>query len=187
MGSPEYSLTVLMNRAAAGSGSATAELLPLVYGALRAAAEKQLAQEPAGLTLQATALVHEAYLRLGADPSATWQSRRHFFGAAAVAMRRILVERARRVSGPERGGGRKRVPLEEAEGGGGGAAGTEAMDWVGLDGALAALEKQDPELAELVSLRYFAGLSVDQAAAALGLSARTIDRDWAVARAFLQH
>jgi DNA-directed RNA polymerase specialized sigma24 family protein len=91
------------------------------------------------------------------------------------------------VSGPERGGGRKRVPLEEAEGAEGGTAGTEAMDWVGLDGALAALEKQDPELAELVSLRYFAGLSVDQAAAALGLSARTIDRDWAVARAFLQH
>jgi RNA polymerase sigma factor (TIGR02999 family) len=176
-------LTILMDRAAAGSRSAAAELLPIVYDELRALAQRELAREPAGLTLQATALVHEAYLRLGASPDAQWQNRRHYFGAAAIAMRRILVERARRKAGPKQGGDRARVPLDHAEP----AAADEPIDWLALDGALAALEHHDPALAELVSLRYFAGLSVDQAAAALGLSPRTIDRDWRVARAFLQH
>jgi RNA polymerase sigma factor (TIGR02999 family) len=99
-------------------------------------------------------------------------------------MRRILVERARRVGGPRRGGGRERVPLEDVDPP---SANTDPIDWLALDDALNALEKHDPELAELVSLRYFAGLSIDQTAAALGVAARTVDRNWKVARAFLQH
>jgi RNA polymerase sigma factor (TIGR02999 family) len=181
---PAKDLTVLMNRAADGSKSAAEHLLPLVYDELRDLARRNLANEPAGLTIQATALVHEAYMRLGADPAAKWDSRRHYFAAAAIAMRRILVERARRHAGPRRGGGRGRVPLEEVD-----IAGdtTTEIDWLALDEALAALEQHDPELAELVSLRYFAGLNIDQTGAALGVSARTVDRNWKVARAFLQH
>ena len=173
-----------MNRAADGSKSAADHLLPLVYDELRELARRNLANEPAGLTLQATALVHEAYMRLGADPAARWDSRRHYFAAAAIAMRRILVERARRHAGPRRGGGRARIPLEDAEM----AADAPApVDWLALDDALAALERQDPELAELVSLRYFAGLNIDQTAQALGISPRTVDRNWKVATAFLRH
>jgi RNA polymerase sigma factor (TIGR02999 family) len=173
-----------MNRAAGGSKSAAGDLLPLVYEELRDLARRNLANEPAGLTIQATALVHEAYLRLGADPAARWDNRRHYFAAAAIAMRRILVERARKVGGPKRGGGRGRVSLEEVDP----ASNPEQpVDWLALDDALASLEQHDPELAELVLLRYFAGLSVDQTAEALGVSARTIDRNWKVARAFLQH
>lgn len=176
-------LTSLMNRAADGSKSAGDELLPLVYDELRELARRNLANEPAGLTLQATALVHEAYLRLGADDHARWESRRHYFGAAAIAMRRILIERARAASGPKRGGGRQRVDLNSADM----PAADQPIDWLGLDSALSALEKQDPDLAELVSLRYFAGLSIDQASAALNISPRTVDRNWRLARAFLQH
>ena len=186
MSRPSANLTELMNRAADGSASAAAHLLPLVYDELRNLARHKLANEPADLTLQATALVHEAYLRLGADPGAAWQNRRHFFGAAAIAMRRILVERARARAGPRRGGGRVRIPLDEATPDARTPA-DDPVDWIGLDDALCALEKHDPDLAELVSLRYFAGLSVDQAAAALGVAPRTVDRDWRVARTFLRH
>ena len=181
---PEKDLTLLLNRAADGSKSAAESLLPLVYDELRELARRNLANEPAGLTLQATALVHEAYMRLGADPAARWDSRRHYFAAAAIAMRRILVERARRNAGPRRGGGRPRVPLEDADIA---VDSTGPIDWLALDDALAALEQHDAELAELVSLRYFAGLNIDQTAAALNVSPRTVDRNWKVARAFLQH
>jgi RNA polymerase sigma factor (TIGR02999 family) len=180
---PPEELTALMHRAADGSKEAAERLLPLVYDELRELARRNLANEPAGHTLQATALVHEAYMRLGADPEARWDGRRHYFAAAAIAMRRILIERARRVAGPRRGGGRERVDLTDVDP----ASTPDSVDWLALDDALTALERHDAQLAELVSLRYFAGLSIDQTAAALGVSARTVDRDWKVARAFLQH
>lgn len=159
------------------------QLLPLIYTELRRLAQRQVAREPAG-GIQATTLVHEAYLRLGADPSVRWQGPRHYYGAAAIAMRRILVERARQQAGPARAGGRARLPIEAADAE---AASEPGFDWLALDEALSALQVHDAELAELVLLRYFAGLSVDRAAEALGVSPRTIDRNWRVARAFLQH
>jgi RNA polymerase sigma factor (TIGR02999 family) len=180
----QSNLTVLMGRAAAGSRSAAEQLLPLVYNQLRALAQKQLAREGAGHTLQATALVHEAYLRLGADPNAHWDGRRHYFAAAAIAMRRILVERARQRRGPRHGGGRARMPLDDA-------AQIQAdpsipePDWDALDRALTELQEKDPDLVQIVHLRYFAGLSIDQTAAALGVSPRSVDRDWKCARAWL--
>lgn len=184
METAQPNLTLLMDRAAAGSPSAAEALLPLVYNQLRAVAQKQLAAEPAGQTLQATALVHEAYLRLGADPNAQWDNRRHYFAAAAIAMRRILVERARQRRGPKRGGNLQRVPLDETA-----AIQTDSSapepDWDALDRALTDLQQQDPDLVQVVHLRYFAGLSIDQTAAALGVSPRSVDRDWKVARAWL--
>jgi RNA polymerase sigma factor (TIGR02999 family) len=173
-----------MDRAAAGSPSAAEALLPLVYNQLRALAQKQLAAEAPGQTLQATALVHEAYLRLGADPEARWDNRRHYFAAAAIAMRRILVERARQRRGPKRGGDRARIPLDDAAQ----ISADPSMpepDWDALDRALTDLQREDPDLVQVVHLRYFAGLSIDQAAAALGVSPRSVDRDWKCARAWL--
>lgn len=189
-------LTVLLNAAGEGDSRAASELLPVVYDELRRLASQRMAHEPAGLTLQATALVHEAYLRLIKDADVRWNGRNHFFAAAAIAMRRILVERARAVAGPKRGGGRKRIDLDAADaagagngGGGGGAGGPESpeavVDWLALDEALAGLEKEDPRLAEVVMLRFFAGLSVEKAAEVLGISDRQVKREWAVARAWL--
>lgn len=138
-------------------------------------------REPAGHTLQPTALVHEAYLRLMSDQEAKWHDRGHFFGAAAEAMRRILIERARRVAGPMRGGGKQRVPLDQID-----PTGTTAPDsLLALDEALSLLEEHDSRMAEVVKLRYFAGLNVADTAAALDLSPRTVKREWAVARAWL--
>ncbi len=153
-----------------------------MYDELKQVAQRCLADEPPGLTLQATALVHEAYIRLGAD-GGQWQNRRHFFGAAAIAMRRILVERARAKAGPKRGGGRLRLSLDRDPT----AATADPADVLTLDEALEALQASDPQLAELVCLRYFAGLSIDQTAEAMGLSPRSVDRSWKVARAFLRH
>lgn len=178
---PEH-VTMLLNAAGRGDASAASKLLPLVYDELREMARRRMIKEPAGHTLQPTALVHEAYLRLVSDQDATWENRRHFFGAAAIAMRRILVERARKYAGPKAGGGRKRIPMDEADAG---AEAPDAMDWIGLDEALGALEKHDPDLAQVVMLRYFAGLTVEQTAEVLGVSPRTVKRDWAVARAWL--
>ncbi len=178
---PNQPLTLLLERAGQGDRVAAEQLLPMVYDELRAMAQKQMANEPAGLTLQATALVHEALLRLGDPSSMKWENRRHFFGAAAQAMRRILIERARKHAGPKAGGGRLRVPLGDTPA----PQSVEPVDWLGLDRAIAALEAQDGELAEVVQLRYFAGLSIDQTAEVLGVSARTVDRNWKVARAFL--
>jgi RNA polymerase sigma factor (TIGR02999 family) len=170
--------------AAAGRGEANAadQLLPLVYDELRRLAALQLAQEKAGQTLQPTALVHEAYVRLVDETEAQrWDGRRHFFAAAAEAMRRILIEKARRKKRRRHGGGRIRVDLPDVPG----ADGPTDEDVIAVDEALQQLAHVDAESAELVKLRFFAGLSCEEAAAALGISTRTAYRSWSFARAWL--
>lgn len=161
---------------------ATDRLIPLVYEELRKLANRQMKAESPGHTLQATALVHEAYLRLlGGPQEVNWESRGHFFGAAVRAMRRILVEHARQRAGKQRGGDRQRVTLEA------GAATNELepMDLLALDEALNDLEQEEPRVNEIVMLRYFAGMTIDQTAKALDVSPRTVDREWAYGRAWL--
>jgi RNA polymerase sigma factor (TIGR02999 family) len=174
-------VTRILSAIEQGDGNAAAQLLPLVYDELRNLAAQRLAQETPGQTLQATALVHEAYLRLVGDHAQPWNSRGHFFAAAAEAMRRILVDNARRKHSHKRGGQRQRVGLEEAislnE--------SPADDLLALDEALTRLAREDPIKAELVKLRYFAGLSVEQTADALGISRATADRYWAYAKVWL--
>jgi RNA polymerase sigma factor (TIGR02999 family) len=175
-------VTRLLDAAAAGDPKAAAQLLPLVYDELRKLAAARLAEEKPGQTLQATALVHEAYLRLvGGEPSAHWNSRGHFIAAAAEAMRRILVENARRKKTDKRGGERKRIDLSQAE----------PLDQadpdalLDLDELLTRLAAEDAEAAELAKLRLFAGLSVEEAAQALSLSRAGAYRQWTYARAWL--
>jgi RNA polymerase sigma factor (TIGR02999 family) len=163
---------------------AAAKLLPLVYAELRRLAAKELSQERPGQTLDATALVHEAYLRLvshqpESPAKGVFANRRHFFAAAAEAMRRILIENARRKRRLKRGGGRQRVQLSDV------AAPQHADDLLALDEALAIFATEDPAKAELVKLRYFAGLTVEDSANCLGISRATADRWWAFARAWL--
>ncbi|MBM4024970.1 MAG: sigma-70 family RNA polymerase sigma factor [Planctomycetes bacterium] len=166
-----------------GDTGATDELLPLVYEELRVLAAQRLSQERPGQTLQATPLVHEAYLRLVGDQPQTWNSRGHFFAAAAEAMRRIVVENARRKRRQKHGDGLKRVDFDKIE-----AAAEELPENVlALDEALARLSEEDPLAAELVKMRYFAGLTLAQTAQALGVSPRTADRCWAYAKAWLYH
>jgi RNA polymerase sigma factor (TIGR02999 family) len=166
-----------------GDPQAAQQLLPLVYDELRRLAARRLAHEAPGQTLQATALVHEAYLRLlDDDPAQPWNSRGHFFAAAAEAMRRILVERARHKQTLKRGGQRRREELpdiETAEGG-------PELDVLALHEALAKLESRDQRKAELVKLRFFTGLTIAEAAQVLGISASTADNDWAYARSWLR-
>jgi RNA polymerase sigma factor (TIGR02999 family) len=158
------------------------DLFPLVYAELRRLAAAKLARERPGQTLDATALVHEAYVRLaGAGPGQRWNGRGHFFAAAAAAMRRILVERARRKRSLKHGGGGRRVDLDEAAA----VAPAPAADLLALDEALDRLAREDPVKADLVKLRYFTGLSVREAADALGISRATADRYWAYAKAWL--
>jgi RNA polymerase sigma factor (TIGR02999 family) len=166
-----------------GDRKASEQLLPLVYDELRRLAAQKLAHEPRGMTLQATALVHEAYLRLvGSDEGQGWDSRGHFFAAAAEAMRRILVENARRRGRQKQGGGRARAELLEAD-----LAVEDPPDEVlSVDEALDRLAAEDRQAAELVRLRYFAGLSVEEAAQALGLSRATAYRHWTYARAWVR-
>jgi RNA polymerase sigma factor (TIGR02999 family) len=165
-----------------GDPEAAEVLLPLVYEELRELAAQRLAQERPGQTLQATALVHEAYLRLvGDDGHPGWNSRGHFFGAAAEAMRRILVEQARRKGRLKRGADKGRVDLNEVEI----AFEGPGDDMIALDDALTRLACKHPEKAELVKLRYFAGLTVKEAAEVLGVATSTVDRHWAYARAWL--
>ena len=160
-----------------------ADLLPLVYDELRRLAALKLAHEPQGQSLQATALVHEAYLRLVKDGEVRcWSGRGHFFAAAATAMRRILVERARRKHRQVHGGGRQRLDLHPEIV----ASIDPNQDLLALDSALARLAERDPIKARLVELRYFAGLTGDEAAKVLGISARTADRFWVYARAWLR-
>jgi RNA polymerase sigma factor (TIGR02999 family) len=164
-----------------GDRQASDQLLPLVYDELRKLAAHKMNQEKPGQTLQATALVHEAYLRLvDANPAPHWNSRGHFFAAAAEAMRRILVDRARRKARPKHGGDRQRVDLDK-----GLSLAEPQEDLIALDDALAKLAAQEPIKAEIVKLRYFAGLSVEDTARCLDLSPATVKRHWAVARAWL--
>ena len=165
-----------------GDPHAAHELLPLVYDELRRLAAQKLAREAPGRTLQATALVHEAYIRLvDVEKAQHWNSRGHFFAAAAEAMRRILVENCRRKASLKRGGGLLRQELPEAEL----VAPAVSEDLLALDEALTQLAQTDALAAELVKLRYFAGLTAQQATEVLGISARTADRTWAYARAWL--
>ena len=177
-------VTRILAEIARGDRHAAGQLLPLVYDELRKLAAARLAHEAPGQSLQATALVHEAYLRLvGPDPDRPFDGRGHFFAAAAEAMRRILIDRARDRRRLKRGGGRRRVRINldallvEPPG-------DEILD---LDEALTALAREDPGAAELVKLRAFAGLTLAQAAEVLGIGRQTADRDWAYARAWLCH
>jgi RNA polymerase sigma factor (TIGR02999 family) len=167
-----------------GDPNAGDQLLPLVYDELRSLAALRMAQEAAGQTLQPTALVHEAYLRLiDRDSAQHWNSRGHFFAAAAEAMRRILVDRARHKQTRKAGGGRRRLDLDDIEP----TVEEENGDrLLALDEALRQLEAEDPRKAELVKLRFFAGLTAEQAAAALGFSTSTAEKDWAYARSWLR-
>lgn len=174
-------VTRILNAIERGDAKATDELLPLVYEELRLLAAQKLSDEPPGQTLQATALVHEAYIRLVGNEPQTWNSRGHFFGAAAEAMRRILVESARRKKSTKRGADRSRVGLEDGDI----AITTSPDDLLALDEALGALGREDPVTADLVKLRYFAGLSVEQVAGILGISHRTAARYWAYGRVWL--
>jgi RNA polymerase sigma factor (TIGR02999 family) len=179
-------VTQILSAIERGDPHAAEQLLPLVYDELRRLAAHRLAGEGPGHTLQPTALVHEAYLKLvGPDPRQPWNGRVHFFAAAAEAMRRILIDHARRKHRARRGGGMRRVELDDFDdielvtGGG------DADELLALDEALAQLAAADPRRAELVRLRYFAGLTLEQAAELLGISRATADRHWAFARAWL--
>jgi RNA polymerase sigma factor (TIGR02999 family) len=175
-------VTRLLDAVAAGDPAAAAELLPLVYDGLRRLAAARMAGEKPGQTLQATALVHEAYLRLvRADPGRNWGGRAHFFAAAAEAMRRILVEAARSKRAHKRGGGLARHDADELPI----AAPEPAEDLIALDEALTRYAAVEPAKAELVKLRYFAGLTIEEAAAALGISPATAKRHWTFSRAWL--
>lgn len=175
-------VTKLLSRIEAGDPRAAEELLPVVYEELRQLAVARMARERPGQTLQATALVHEAYLRLiRPDGSQAWQSRAHFFGSAAEAMRRILIDRARQKQRPKHGGGRERVDLKIHC-----PASDETPDrLLAIHEALLKLEADQPQVAELVKLRYFAGVPLKDAAELLGVSLATAKRRWAFARAFL--
>jgi RNA polymerase sigma factor (TIGR02999 family) len=175
-------VTRILSAVEQGDPHAAEQLLPLIYDELRKLAAQKLAQEKPGQTLQATALVHYAYLRLvDREEAQHWNSRGHFFAAAAEAMRRILVERARQRRSRKQGGGHNRVNLEQALS----LADESAEDFLALDEALAQLAHEDPIKAELVKLRYFAGLPVEEAARALGISRATADRYWAFAKVWL--
>jgi RNA polymerase sigma factor (TIGR02999 family) len=187
-------LTRILSAIDQGDSHAAAQLLPLVYDELRRLAAHRLAHEKPGQTLDATALVHEAYLRLLANPGKAsagrmsvqnaphWDNSRHFFAAAAEAMRRILVENARRKQAPKHGGGRQRRVLETDAL----IAPTPNLDLLALDAALHRLAEQDPLKSKLVELRYFAGLTGEQAASVLGISPSSADRQWVYTRAWLR-
>jgi RNA polymerase sigma factor (TIGR02999 family) len=179
---PMSQVTRILSAVEQGDPHAAEQLLPLVYDELRKLAAQKLAQEKPGQTLQATALVHEAYLRLvDADKAQNWDSRAHFFAAAAEAMRRILIDQARRKRRPKHGGGRKRISLDQAL-----SLGTVPNDdLLALDESLAKLACDEPSKAELVKLHYFGGLSLEEAGKVLGISHRTAKRHWAYARAWL--
>ena len=163
-----------------GKGSKD-ELLGVVYDELRSIAERRMSSERAGHTLQATALVHEAYVRLVGDEHMEWEGRKHFYGAAAEAMRRVLIDHARKVQSQKRGGNQKRVTLGAAEL----SAELDADQILALHDALESLEREDPRAAEVTRLRFLGGLSVEETAKMLDVSERTVHREWTFARARL--
>jgi RNA polymerase sigma factor (TIGR02999 family) len=174
-------LTVILQRVERGEAAAANELLPLIYDELRKLAAMKMAREQPGQTLQPTALVHEAYLRLLGQENQGWQNSRHFFTAAAEAMRRILVERARRKARHRHGGGMIRLDIERINV----ASEDDEETLLFVNDALEKLASKDPVCAELINLRFFAGVPNHEAARLLGLSERTAKRDWAYARAWL--
>jgi RNA polymerase sigma factor (TIGR02999 family) len=175
-------VTRILSAIEKGDAGAAEQLLPFVYEELRRLAARKMAHEKPGQTLDPTALVHEAYLRLvHVEKARHWQSRAHFFSAAAEAMRQILVDRVRRKHSQKRGGGRKRVALDDPN-----LAAVDKREILAVNEALAGLAAVDPQAAELVKLRYFAGLSNSDAAGVLDISARSADRLWAYARAWLR-
>ncbi|MCB9899252.1 MAG: sigma-70 family RNA polymerase sigma factor [Planctomycetes bacterium] len=173
-------ITALVHAAEAGDDTAIERLIPLVYDELRALARFQLGRLPVGGTIQATALVHEAWCKLVRGDN-RWESKEHFFGAAARAMRNVLVDEARRKSGTKRGGGRRRVTLDE----GAVMSHEPSVDVLALDDALDRLERHDERKYRVVMLRYFAGLTIEETARALDLAGATVERDWAYARGWL--
>lgn len=178
---PAGRVTQLLRAVEAGRPEAADELLPIVYERLRRLARARMAGEPAGLTLEPTDLVHEAYLRLVGNEDPGWSGRAHFFGAAAEAMRRILIERARRVARVKHGGHLRRTSATDIEVG----AIAVTEDLLAVDEALGRLERQDTDMATVVKLRYFAGLTVAETARCLAISPRTVDRRWEAARAWI--
>lgn len=173
-------VTRILSEIRQGNRAAASDLLPLVYEELRQLAGSKLQRERAGLTLQPTALVHEAYLRLVGEDDIRWDGRSHFFAAAAEAMRRILVDNARRRGAVRHGGEMVRREMTDNA-----VVELDVDELLDLDAALTKFAAEEPEIAKLVELRYFAGLTVDDAAAALGISPRTVKRQWAYARAWL--
>ncbi len=179
----EQEVAKALEETRSGDSQAAERLLPLVYDQLRELARVRLAHEPPGLTLQATALVHEAYLRVAGGNPQAFEGRGHFFAAAAEAMRRILIERARRAGRKKHGGGRQGVALDAAEAHS--PAPTPDERLLALDRALVEFERLDPERSQIVKLRYFAGLTLEQSAGVLGVSRATACRHWEYARAWL--
>ena len=179
--SGDSQVSAVLQAAQAGDRQAAADLLPLVYAELRQLAQARLARQAPGQTLQPTALVHEAYLRVAGDSNVTWEGRQHFFFAAARAMRDILVEQARRKAGPKRGGGQQRRELDEACA----VLKPPSDEVLAVHEALQELEARDPLKAQIVLLRYFTGLTRDETATVLGLAERTLDRHWRYIRAWL--
>lgn len=177
-----HNITHLLKEWSAGDRRALDSLIPLVYEELRHQATRYLRRERPGHTLQTTALIHEAYLRLMDAGDVNWQSRAHFFAIAANLMRRVLVEHARRRDADKRGGSQVRVQLDEALA----VADETDVDLLAIDEALDRLAAIDPQQARVVELRFFSGLSVEETAAALGVSPKTVKRDWSVARAWLR-
>jgi RNA polymerase sigma factor (TIGR02999 family) len=178
---PEGEVTRLLTECAAGNRGAFARLVPLVYDDLRGIAHQRLRNEREGHTLSTTALVHEAYLHLVDQATATWQDRAHFFAVASKVIRQVLIDYARWSGAQKRGGGAIRVPLSErmlVEK-------SDTVDFLALDEALTALADHDPRLEQVVECRFFGGMSVGDTAVALGVSERTVARDWATAKAYL--
>lgn len=174
-------VTQLLHAASRGDEGAADRLFPLIYDELRALARSHMRHESPDHTLQATAIVHEAYLRLVGNDQMSWTSRAAFFQASAQAMRRILIDHARRRGRVKRGGGRRREPLDAIDL----AVATDPAEVEALDRAVTRLGELDPRAAEVVQLRFYAGLSVEESAAALGISERTVKREWSFARAWL--
>jgi RNA polymerase sigma factor (TIGR02999 family) len=175
-------VTLLLDQIRNGNRQASEDLLPLVYDELRGLARARMARERPGQTLQPTALVHEAYLRLLGDEEAAWDNRGHFFAAAAEAMRRIQIERARRYARVRHGGEQRRVTLDDAVAG----IAPRSEEILAVDEALSRLEQHDATMAQVVKLRYFAGMSVEETANAMDSSQRTVNRLWTAARAWLR-